>query len=265
MQELADERQSLTQLLSELSHESFRVESWVFEMDAQASARSIRQVYLDALEQSDLYIGIFWNGYGEWTIDEFHRAGEVGIPRHVYVKNVDVEKRDPRLSQFLEKQSDVRFGITPRWYEDTADFRLQVARSIQLWLQNQALAYHSSISAVIATLADEVPDLPRRLIGRTKLINQALKLLEDNERILLRGFGGTGKSALAATIAADYIDNGMGDVIWIKTGTAGVDAIYEALGQAFDQQKEILSAEGEATGSSCTPPSSTAQGIARSR
>lgn len=246
MQELADERRALTQLLSELSDESFQVETWVFETDAQASDHSIRQVYLDALDQSDLYIGIFWNGYGEWTIDEFHRAGEVNIPRHLYVKNVDADERDPRLSQFLEKQSDVRFGITPRWYQDVADFKVQVTRSIQLWLQNQELAYHSSISAVVATLADEVPELPRRLIGRKNLTDRVLTLLEDNDRILLRGFGGTGKTALAATIAADYIDNGAGDVIWIKTGTAGVDSIYEALGRAFDQQQEVHAAEGDA-------------------
>jgi tetratricopeptide (TPR) repeat protein len=246
MHELADERRALVNLLPDLSDGSFQIEAWVFEADAQASSKSIRQVYLDALEQSDLYIGIFWQGYGEWTIDEFYRADEIGIPRHLYVKNVDTDKRDPRLESFLEKESDVRFGITPRWYQDLEDFKQQISRSVQLWQQNQSLAYHSSINAIIATLADDIPDLPRRLIGRKRLINRVADLLADNERILLRGFGGTGKTALATTIAADFIDEGLGDVIWIKVGTADADAVYEAIGRAFEQQAEILAAEGDA-------------------
>src|SRR5688500_10760818 len=103
MQEMAEERKVLANLLPELSDSAIQLETWVFEANAHASSKSIRQVFLDALEQSGLYIGIFWNGYGEWTIDEFERAGERGIPRHVYVKNLEPEKRDPRLKKFLEQ------------------------------------------------------------------------------------------------------------------------------------------------------------------
>lgn len=246
MMELAEERQILSGLLPELGDNSFELETWVFEDDALASSQSIRQVYLDALEQSDLYLGIFWNGYGEYTIDEFNRAEEGGIPRHVYVKNIDAEQRDPRLDKFLEKASDVRFGVTPRWYQSAEEFKELVSRAVQVWLQNQALAYHSSTNVIIASDADDVPDLPRKLIGRKKLVSRVLNLLEDNDRVLLRGFGGTGKTALAATIAADYLDEDMGDVIWIKAGTADADSIFEAIGRAFDQQQEVLSAEGDA-------------------
>lgn len=246
MQEMAEERKVLATLLPELSDSAIQLETWVFEANAHASAKSIRQVFLDALEQSSLYIGIFWNGYGEWTIDEFERAGERGIPRHVYVKNVEPEKRDPRLKKFLEQQSDVRFGITPRWYDDIDDFKEQVRRSVRLWLENQSIAYHSSTSAVIATIPDDLPELPRRLIGRKKLTNKVMGLLEENERVLLRGFGGTGKSALAATIAADYIEAGLGNVIWIKAGNADILSIYEAIGRGFNQQQQVLSAEGDA-------------------
>lgn len=246
MQELADERQVLAQLLPQLSDDSFQVETWVFEDDALASAQSIRQVYLDALDESALYLGIFWNGYGEYTVDEFHRATQQGIPRLVFVKDVDAEQRDPRLGDFLERASDVRFGITPRWYRSVDEFAEQVRRAVRTWLQNQALAYHSSTNALRITLADDVPDLPRKLIGRKRLIKRVLGYLEDNERVLLQGFGGTGKTALAATIAADYIEDGLGTVIWIKAGTADADTIFEALGRAFDAQQAVLNAEGDA-------------------
>ncbi len=64
-------------------------------------------MYLDALKRSALYIGLFWNEYGEWTIDEFERAREWGIDRHIYVKDIDSARRDRALRAFLEAQSDV--------------------------------------------------------------------------------------------------------------------------------------------------------------
>jgi tetratricopeptide (TPR) repeat protein len=245
MSELRAERAALSDLLPSLGGELFEISPWVFEEDASASNRSIRDVYLHALDSADLYLGIFWNDYGEWTIDEFNRAGEMGIPRHVYVKNVQTDKRDPRLTRFLEKQTDVRFGLTPRWFTDVEDFKTQVARSVRQWLEERELAYHSATSALVAAIADEIPDLPRRLIGRTKLIERVGDLLKQDDRVLLRGFGGAGKTAIAATIAADFIDRGQGNVIWIRAGAAEADTIFEALARAFDQQQEIMSVEGD--------------------
>src|SRR5688572_27807237 len=112
MRELSAERQVLHELLPKLDTGITRLRAWTFETDALASNSSIRKVYLDALRNASLYIGIFWNEYGEWTIDEFERATEWGIDRHIYVKNVDPEKRDPRLQAFLNQQSDVITGIT---------------------------------------------------------------------------------------------------------------------------------------------------------
>jgi tetratricopeptide (TPR) repeat protein len=246
MQELRDEREALADLLPTLGNDNFELEAWVFEQDALASDQSIREVFINALDDSDLYIGIFWNQYGEWTIDEFRRAGELGLPRHIYVKNVDAEQRDARLARFLEKESDVRFGITPRWYQTLDEFKALVTRSIKQWLTDREIAYHSSTNALIATIGDDVPDLPRRLIGRKRLIAQVTRLLEDHERVLLRGFGGMGKTALAATIAANYVDEGHGDVIWVRAGSVTADGIFDAIGRAFDQQQAVLAADGTA-------------------
>src|SRR5688572_28738222 len=165
MAELRAERDLLIQLLPQLGGENYQIQPWIFESDANASNNSIRQVYLEALERSDLYIGIFWQEYGEWTVDEFRRAAELGIPRHIYVKNVDARERDPRLTKFLEKESDVRFGITPVWYTTLDEFRNHVARSTQQWLENRRITYHTTTNAIIATMSDDIPDLPRRLIG----------------------------------------------------------------------------------------------------
>ena len=117
-------------LLPALGSDLVALRPWVFEDDAPAADASIRSVYLDALKRSALYLGLFWNEYGEWTVDEFERATEWGIDRHIYVKNVDAGQRDPRLQAFLDEQSNVIAGITPKWFESVDDLLEQVRKSI---------------------------------------------------------------------------------------------------------------------------------------
>jgi tetratricopeptide (TPR) repeat protein len=245
MQELSLERKVLQELLPTLVRDTFKLRAWVFEGDAPASNKSIRDVYLEALQRSALYIGLFWNEFGEWTIDEFERATEWGIERHLYVKNTDPERRDPRLQNFLDKQSDVRFGITPRWYTSLEDLKEQVTRSIEKWLLDRQIAYHSATTASLAHIPDDVPEQPKSLIGREDLIEEVQELLDENERVLLRGFGGMGKTALAAAIAARYVSEGKGSVIWLRAGAVEADALFEALGRAFGAQQSIASTNGD--------------------
>jgi tetratricopeptide (TPR) repeat protein len=245
MHELAPERKALQELLPMLGRGMFNLRTWVFEGDAPASNKSIREVYLEALQNSALYIGLFWNEFGEWTIDEFERATEWGIERHIYVRNIDTDLRDPRLQTFLNKQSDVRFGITPRWFTNVEDLKEQVAKSIERWLLDRQIAYHSATSAILARITDDIPEQPRKLIGRDELVHETLQLLVDNERVLLHGFGGMGKTALAATIAAEYISQDIGDVLWIKAGAVEADALFEAVGRALDAQQTIASTAGD--------------------
>lgn len=245
MQELASERKALQELIPTLGQGMFKLHTWVFEGDAPASNKPIRDIYLEALQGSALYIGLFWNEFGEWTIDEFERATELGIERHIYVKNLNPERRDPRLQAFLDKQSDVRFGITPRWYTTLDDLKEQVSRSVEKWLLERQIAYHSAISAVFVQDSDDVPELPRKLVGREDLIAEVQALLADRAHILLRGFGGAGKTALAATIAAHHISAGKGPVLWLRMGAAEADAVFEAIGRALGTQQAVASVAGD--------------------
>lgn len=239
MVELAAERQALHELLPTLGNELIRLRAWVFEDDAPASNQSIRDVYLNALKQSALYIGLFWNQYGEWTIDEFLRATEWGIDRHIYVKNVDADQRDPRLQSFLDAQSDVISGITPKWFTTIDDLREQIRKSLEIWLQDRLQRRPGDSSAIIAHDPDDLPNLPAKLIGRDEIVEQVGELLADNGRVLLQGFGGMGKSALAATIAANWLENDNGAVLWLKAGSESADAMLEALARPFEAAADI--------------------------
>ena len=66
MQELASERRLVKTSLSQL-----HVDAWVFEDDAGARPGTIQQTYLNEVEDADLYVGLFWKGYGDHTIKEF--------------------------------------------------------------------------------------------------------------------------------------------------------------------------------------------------
>jgi hypothetical protein len=44
-----------------------RIESFVFEADAGARPQTIEETFLEEVEGADLYIGVFWRGYGRYT------------------------------------------------------------------------------------------------------------------------------------------------------------------------------------------------------
>ncbi len=66
MSELAKERQAVQNALS-----SFLLHGWLWETDAGARPEPIRSTYLTEVEACDIYIGLFWQGYGQYTIEEY--------------------------------------------------------------------------------------------------------------------------------------------------------------------------------------------------
>lgn len=246
MRELLAERQVLHELLPKLDTGITRLRAWTFETDALASNSSIRKVYLDALRNASLYIGIFWNEYGEWTIDEFERASEWGIDRHIYVKNVDPEKRDPRLQEFLARQSDVITGITPKWFTTLDELREHIYNSLSIWLQDYLLRRPGDTSALLIESADDLTERPTKLIGRDPLLAKAESLLADGGRVLLQGFSGMGKTAVAASIAANWMENDNNPLLWLRMGSENADTVFEALAITFGQQQQIAAQTGAA-------------------
>jgi tetratricopeptide (TPR) repeat protein len=86
-------------------------------------------------------------------------------------------------------------------------------------------------------------DLPHKLIGRDDLIAEINPLLDVGETVLLQGFGGMGKSALAATVAAGRI-NGR-PVLWQRLGTETPDAAFEAITRPFNAQQAVAAAKAD--------------------
>lgn len=84
MQELAAERDALEAVIAEME-----IDAFVFEHDAGAQSQSIQQTFLQSVETSDLYVGLFWKGYGGYTIEAFEYARMLGMDCLIYEKRED--------------------------------------------------------------------------------------------------------------------------------------------------------------------------------
>jgi tetratricopeptide (TPR) repeat protein len=242
MQELAPERRALRDLLPTLGQGVVDLRAWVFEDDAPASNASIRDVYLRALGSASLYIGVFWKDYGQYTIDEFEQATRRGIDRHIYVKDVDADQRDPQLTGWLSAISGVTSGLTPKWFRTVDELQSAVKKSVETWIKERIVPRPGAQNAVHAESADDLTDLPWKLIGRDELQTRVRALLEQGERVLLNGFGGVGKTALAAATAAAWLDDDKGAVLWLRVGSMDADTLMETLARALDDPQAVAAA-----------------------
>lgn len=129
MQELEPERAAIKAALNEL-----HIDGWVFEEDAGARAQGIQQTYRQELDGADLYIGLFWRDYGDYTIDEFNYATERNKDRLIYEKRSGLDgKRDPKLQAFLDRIGKVETGLTVRWFDTPEELHEGVKQDAARW------------------------------------------------------------------------------------------------------------------------------------
>jgi len=127
MQELAAERRAVQAVLSD-----YRMYGWLWEDDAGARPTPIRTTFLKAVETCDIYLGLFWLGYGPYTIEEYEHARQQGKPCLIYKKQIDTDQRDPHLTDFLKQIEDVRNpnGLTVRWFTTTEELAAYVQEDV---------------------------------------------------------------------------------------------------------------------------------------
>jgi len=164
MEELSEERLAIKSALDALS-----IEAWVFEEDAGARPSSIRETYLDQLESSDLYIGVFWRGYGDYTIDEFDHAKKLRKDCLIYEKRTDIEGRDAQLQEFLDKLGKVESGLSIRWFETPEELQAAVHHDAARWQADIVRKYRTAHLKQAATpIAAADRDNLRILLDRVK-------------------------------------------------------------------------------------------------
>lgn len=81
---------------------------------------------------------------------------------------------------------------------------------------------------------------PELLVGRGAVLRDAFAQLEQAKHILLTGYGGTGKTALAATLAEQWLAQHKSPVLWLSVESEDIDSVLEALMVPFDAQDALL-------------------------
>ncbi|MEO1289153.1 MAG: NB-ARC domain-containing protein [Chloroflexota bacterium] len=64
-------------------------------------------------------------------------------------------------------------------------------------------------------------------------------------RVLLQAFGGVGKTALAAEISANWIDEQKQAVLWLRMGASDSEATFEALAHPFGASQLMASTQAD--------------------
>jgi predicted ATPase len=195
LEELAPEREAVRAAI-----EGLRLAPVMFE--AGARPHPPQAVYQAYLEQSDIFVGIYWQRYG-WvgpgmTVsgleDELRLAA--GIPRLVYVK-VPAPDAEPGLRQMLASLRS-EGSVSFKKFTDPAELRELVAGDLAT-----LLAEGFGSSAGRGVRAAELPAPVTALVDRDDDVAAVSGLLTMPGRrlVVLTGPGGAGKTRLALAVA----------------------------------------------------------------
>jgi predicted ATPase len=213
LQELAAERQAVRDAVT-----SLRLVPVMFELSARAHPP--RQVYRAYLEQSQVFVGVYWQSYG-WVApgeqvsgleDEYRLAAD--LPTLIYVK-APAPEREPPLARMLARIRD-EGGVSYQHFSDPGELRRLVENDLAVLLSERFEAAQSRADgagdAQAAPLAGAVPVSPTPLVGRDRDAAAVCELVAGQgvRLVTLTGPGGVGKSRLAEEVA-DRLGPGFAD------------------------------------------------------
>jgi hypothetical protein len=236
LQELATERAAAKEAITRL-----RLTAVMFELGARPHPP--RELYRAYLEQSHIFIGIYWQRYG-WIApdmeisgleDEYQLSGHK--PKLIYIKNPAPEI-EPRLNGLLAQiQSD---NVSFKPFATPDELRELIQNDLALLLTERSR--WSSQSHRLTAPAERLVNLPlppTPLIGREAEVVAVYDLLmQPNVRLVtLNGPGGIGKSRLAIEVAERCAQNFKDGVCFVPLAPISdpdlvIPAIAKALGMS---------------------------------
>ncbi|MEM6431132.1 MAG: BTAD domain-containing putative transcriptional regulator [Deinococcota bacterium] len=156
--------------------------------------------------------------------DELNEA----VHRSIMRLEADLGNSDAALVQFerLRELLHSELGLEPEAETHT----------LLTTIEDNAPRHHQH-ARVIASPA-EVPALATQLVGRTSLLEEIRHKLTQHQHMVLQGFGGTGKTALAAQLAADTSQQGQ--VLWLEAGHDALDALLDGIARAYDDHTAFV-------------------------
>jgi predicted ATPase len=163
-----------------------------------------RTLYRAYLEQSDVFVGIYWQSYG-WVAPEMEVSGiedeyllSAGKPCLLYLR-APAPGRDPRLAAMIARlEADDRLSY--KHFESADELEGLIAQDLALLLTE-----HFEVTRAVGgpTAPRPLPVPPTRLVGREDDVTAICDLLDDEDvrLVTLTGVGGIGKTRLALEVA----------------------------------------------------------------
>ncbi|HLF25714.1 MAG TPA: DUF4062 domain-containing protein [Anaerolineae bacterium] len=242
LQELAEERSAAREAIAKL-----RLAPVMFELGARPHPP--RELYRAYLDQSHIFIGIYWQRYG-WIApgetlsgleDEYRLSDD--RPKLIYIK-APAPEREPRLKELLDQvRSDDRASYKP--FTTAAELRELIENDLALLLTERfEAAQPVEIDAAPATprRRHNLPAPPTRMIGREAELATARELLLRNDVNLLTmtGPGGAGKTRLAIEAASGLCDHFAEGVFFVALApTREPNLVPAVIAQTLDVRETI--------------------------
>jgi predicted ATPase len=237
--ELAEERRAVARAISAL-----RLTPVMFELGARPYPP--REVYQQYLAQSDVFIGLYWQRYGQpapgaqvsGLEEEFELSG--GLPRLLYVK-VPAPDRESGLADLLARIQE-EASASYRHFRTPAELRRLVRDDLAVLLSERFTAGGAAPAASAQPPPAGGPRGPGRLpvsttslIGRERAIGEVAELLGRRgvRLVTLTGPGGVGKTRLAVAVGGRLRDRfGAGTVFVPLEAVTDPGLVLAAIGRA---------------------------------
>jgi predicted ATPase len=240
LRELASERRAARSVIERLA-----LAPVMFELGARPHPP--RSLYRAYLEQSDVFIGIYWESYG-WVApgeevsgleDEYNLAP--GVPMLIYIK--ESEQRDAQLNELLDRiRDDDRVSYVA--FKTAAELKRLLTSDLATLLAERfasASIYSGPspepVRAAGATTLITPPRALTRLVGREDETAALVGMLSDDacRLVTITGPGGVGKTRLAIAVAAElepHFPDGVAfvDLSPVDDPALVLDAVASAVG-----------------------------------
>jgi predicted ATPase len=243
LRELAPERRAVRQAIERLAATPV-----MFELGARPHPP--RALYRAYLEQSDIFVGLYWEKYG-WVapgeevsgLEDEYNLAPAAMPRLIYIKE-STGVREERLDALLGRlRSDDKASY--KAFRDARELGRILVADLAVLLAER---FDESRTVAVPALEQQAPPPPparsstlpaplTRLVGREPDLSAIAALVSSDETrlVTLTGPGGIGKTRLAIEVGR-WIDRESPDpVIYVPlaaadTAAAAVSAIAQGLG-----------------------------------